>query len=126
MLAGIGTGNRAFLRARALKLPEVDGTMAAKDFLTAISLRLALEWARGELTSLIKDDELGRAGMTLEQYSVVSALAHENSPRKGSKAPGIFSTLGGRLDALLESASSSGNLAEYSCAYRELLADKHF
>lgn len=65
--------------------------------------------------------------MTLEQYGVVySALAHENSLRKGLKAPGIFATIGGRLDALPESASSSSNSAEYSSAYRELLADKHF
>jgi hypothetical protein len=35
--------HRAFLRARALKLPKVDGTIAAKDFLTVISLRLAPE-----------------------------------------------------------------------------------
>src|SRR5450755_552012 len=39
--------HRAFLRARALRLADVEGTMATKDFLIAISLRIAPEWARG-------------------------------------------------------------------------------
>ena len=98
--------------------------MAAKDFLSAVSVKLAPDWGRRELANLIRDNELSRTPTTLEEYSTwFSALAHENSLRQNSKAPGIFTNLRGRSDEPGNSTGSSSTL--YACPYRDPTEEKH-
>jgi hypothetical protein len=43
--------------------------MASRDFLTALSYKIAPNWASNELTTLIKNEHLGRPIDSLEDYS---------------------------------------------------------
>jgi hypothetical protein len=103
--------SRAFENGRAYGIPEVEGVMAAKDFLTALSQKLAPNWAANELATLVKNEQLGRPTDTLEEYGrVFSGLAQELAGIKPSKAPGIFATIGNRSDANQpETSSPLGN-----------------
>ncbi|RYO77619.1 hypothetical protein DL764_010202 [Monosporascus ibericus] len=84
----------AYTQAKAYDLEEVKGTLAAKDFLSSVSKRLAPAWANSELTNLIRDDSLGRPTMTLQELGAwFSAMCHENNLRTETKDPGIFATL---------------------------------
>ena len=98
----------ALARARAYKIPDVEGSLAIRDFLDAVSEKLAPDWGRAQLIQIIGNDELGIPNKTLDQYgNWFSALAHESSTRSNSRALAIFATLG--------SGSSSGSGAGHSC-----------
>lgn len=85
--------HRAFLRAQAYDLGEVTGVLAAKDFLNAVGARMAPDWAARALGDLVRDDELGRSTLSLEELGTwFAAVGHESSNRS-SKGPAIFSTL---------------------------------
>ncbi|RYO92585.1 hypothetical protein DL766_008611 [Monosporascus sp. MC13-8B] len=46
----------AYTQAKAFDPQEVSGTLAAKDFLSALMKRLAPSWAQRELTELVRED----------------------------------------------------------------------
>ena len=74
--------------------------MASKDFLTALSHKLALNWVSNKLIALIKNKHLGQPTNTLEEYRrVFSGIAQEFVGVKQSKAPGIFAIIGNCLDS---------------------------
>ena len=87
----------ALARARAYNVPDVQGPLAIRDFLTAVSEKLAPDWGRTQLIEVIGADELGTRHRTLDQYgNWFSALAHENTLRANTRAPAIFATIGDR------------------------------
>ncbi|KAF2970752.1 hypothetical protein GQX73_g2825 [Xylaria multiplex] len=91
------TWNQAYLNATALNLPEVNGVLATRNFLEAIRVRMAPDWARQQIASLTMDEQLGRPLVSLEQYArVFSTLVHEELSRGKHNGGGIFATLGGR------------------------------
>ncbi|KAH8598601.1 hypothetical protein B0O99DRAFT_506280, partial [Bisporella sp. PMI_857] len=111
--------NKAYQTAKAYKVSDVEGVMATKDFLEALSYKLAPDWARAELAKLIRASELGETPQSLQEYGRwFSALVHENNLRQVGKNPGIFATLGGRSDnqgAGANSGQSSGELNDCPC-----------
>ncbi|KAH8672904.1 hypothetical protein BGZ60DRAFT_286556 [Tricladium varicosporioides] len=116
---------KLYQRARAYGLEEIKGTLAIRDFLTAVSYKIAPDWARRELTKVIGNDELGEEGKMLEQYATwFSALIQENSARHSSRQPGIFATIGERSDTGASPARNddSGNP---SCPCRAQEERKH-
>lgn len=85
--------HRAFLRAQAYDLAEVNGVLAAKDFLNAVGQRMAPDWASRALQDLIRDDELGRNSLTLEELGAwFIAVGHEGNNRT-TRGPAMFTTL---------------------------------
>lgn len=85
--------HRAFLRAQAYDLADVDGVLAAKDFINAVGERMAPDWASRAMQDLVRDDELGSPTLTLEQLGAwFVALGHEGANRS-SKGPAVFATL---------------------------------
>jgi len=59
---------RALARARSYGVTDVEGFLATKDFLGAISVNIAPTWGTQQLTDLIAAHELGEPTRTLDQY----------------------------------------------------------
>ena len=107
--------------------------MAAKDFLSAVLVKLAPDQGRRELANLIQDNELGKTLTTLKEYSTqFLALVYKNTLRQGSKALGIFTTLSGRSDelgitpALSLTKYTLNSLELYAYLCRDPKEDKHY
>ncbi|KAI0534434.1 hypothetical protein GGR58DRAFT_505327 [Xylaria digitata] len=87
----------AYLQAVTYDLPDVKGGLAVRNFLEAISARIAPEWARQQIAQYSMDEQLGRPTLTLENYGrIFSGLMREEIARGRSSGPGIFATLGER------------------------------
>jgi len=56
----------ALVRARAYKIPNVEGSLAVRDFLDAVSEKLAPNWGRSQLIQIIGNNELGIPSKTLD------------------------------------------------------------
>jgi hypothetical protein len=104
--------------------------MASKDFLTALTHKLAPVWASNELAALIKNERLGRLTDTLDEYGrVFSGIAQELVGIKPSKAPGIFITIRNRsdIDPLeLSAGLSKEHFKNHKCLCRKSLTNKHY
>lgn len=80
-------------RARSYKLPEVEGMLAAQDFLDALSHKYSPTWARSMNQSIVQSAALGTSILDLKQISkVYSALLQEQEHRSTNHSPGIFYT----------------------------------
>jgi hypothetical protein len=100
----------AYQRGKLYGIPEVQGTSAIQDFLTAVSQKMSTKWGIDQLGLFIQNDELGLANLTLEQYGqVFSRLAHIHQGTRGARNPGIFATLGERSDGSADGQSTSGS-----------------
>jgi hypothetical protein len=104
-----------YRHGKALRIPELEGSIAIYDFLNAVSAKLAPDWATRALSDLITAEELGQPHQTLDEYGrIFTALNHENSLRHGQKGvvPSLFATLGNRSD---RPNSSFNERKEHSC-----------
>ena len=79
-----------YLQAKALGVSDVEGALAAQDFLRAVSQKMAPEWGRRELINLIGDDALGRQPKGIEDLGKWFSVLVDNDIIKPSTAPGIF------------------------------------
>lgn len=112
---------RVYERARAHGIAEAQGDLATKDFLKALSQKLAPTWAANELTTLIANEHLGRPTETLDNYNrVFAGIIQEAAQDKSSKASGIFATIGKRSD------SPSSSKTRYSCPCKKEQAQGHY
>ena len=66
--------------AQAHKIPEVQGTLAAKAFLRAVGERMAPQWAQNRLDEIVTAEVLEREPLTLMQLSSIF-LDLMNSPQ---------------------------------------------
>lgn len=99
----------AYENAKLYDIPEVLGSLAISDFLKAISQKMQPKWGADELLLFYKNDELGTATYTLDQYGTLfSRMAFESSKAKAGNGPSIFATLGERRDTSKERQPGSG------------------
>lgn len=116
--------HRAFLRAQAYDLSDVNGVLAAKDFLNAVGQRMAPDWASRALQDLIRDDELGRTTLTLEELGAwFIAVGHEGSNRS-ARGPAMFTTLE-ENPATTQRAGRGRTRTLYECPCRSNERQKH-
>lgn len=83
----------AYLRAKEYGVPDVLGPLAARDFLAAVGHRMMPDWSGRALSEYIRDEELGRAPLNVEQLGIwFSAEAGELGNKKKS-GTAVYSTL---------------------------------
>lgn len=115
-----------YMRAKAYKLPEVTGVLAAQDFLEAVARRMAPDWARTMQQSIIMDSVLGKPELTLDQVSrIFGMLIHEHTIRGNKDNPGIFATFGGRSDDRNNNNSDKNKDRAPGCPCRQASDRQH-
>ena len=88
-----------YSRATAYGIPEVSGSLAVRNFLNAVRVRIAPDWASSELRNVVRDELNSVRTLTLEQYGRwLMALIDENNAQVQSRAPSLFATLGSTPD----------------------------
>jgi len=108
--------NKALSRARTYRIPEIDGFLATKDFLEAISVKLVPVWGSQQLADVVVAKELGEPVRTLDQYGrAFESLIQHASFLNGNS--GVFATLGGRSDGRSERG--------YLCPCKETRDERH-
>jgi len=121
---------RAYSKGAAMGLSEVQGPLAVRDFLSSL-LKVAPTWAGAQLQTVIMNDELGIANLTLEQYGIsFYALANSEQAKAHSNgSPGIFATFGGAGsggNANTNTKKSSTNQTTlHNCPCKEANAQPH-
>ncbi|TIC91628.1 Retrovirus-related Pol polyprotein from transposon TNT 1-94 [Colletotrichum higginsianum] len=89
----------AYLRARTYNVPEVQGELAAKDFLDAVRVKLNPTWGERAYETHIENLELGRPTLSVSELGrIFSVMTHDNVAKKSSFRAGAYSTLAGRSD----------------------------
>ncbi|PMD25987.1 hypothetical protein NA56DRAFT_685807 [Hyaloscypha hepaticicola] len=99
-------------RAQTYRVPEVEGFLAIKDFLQAVSSKFLPTWRVQQLTLVVEANALGEPVHILEQYrKIFEALIQETVRTRNV----IFATLGGY------SSSPSGHY----CPCKETRTERH-
>ena len=62
---------KAFNCAKALNIPDIQGTPATIEFLMALQYKIAPSWATEQLQELYAKDELGLTILSIEQYAQI-------------------------------------------------------
>lgn len=97
---------RAYQRARAYEIPEIQGVLASRTFLEAVGKRLAPSWAEQSLIELITAEETGKPTRSVVEYGAIfAALVNQRMSREGRY--GIYATLGGRPEPPLSTTSEN-------------------
>jgi hypothetical protein len=109
--------NKALSRARTYRIPEIDGFLATKDFLEAISVRLAPTWGSQQLADVIVAKELGEPVRTLDQFGRAFESLLQQATFQRHNSSGVFATLGGRQDR--------GRPAGHNCPCKESRDERH-
>jgi isocitrate dehydrogenase kinase/phosphatase len=105
---------QALAQVQIYHILEVEGFLAIKDFLQAVSIKFLPTWTSQQLALIIEANTLSKPVRTLEQYGkIFEALIQETIQTSGRST--VFATLGARLD----SPSS------HSCPCKESRTEKH-
>lgn len=82
-----------YSRARAYGVPEIEGTIALTDFLDAITVKYAPEWARQMRIDVIKRASLNEPDLDLDDVATVfnAMLAEQTSLSGKGRSSSIFS-----------------------------------
>jgi hypothetical protein len=82
-----------YMRGKAYKLAELEGTLAVYDFLDALAPKLATDWAINTKREMVTAQALGKPTYTLAELGIAfSALAQHQASRP--KSLGVFATIG--------------------------------
>ena len=104
-------------RVRTYRLPEIEGFLAVKDFLDAISVRLAPDWGAQQLAEVIVAKELDDLIRTLDQFGrAFEALIQYVTFSSNNR--GVFATFSGRSDKRSEARG-------YICPCKETRDERH-
>jgi hypothetical protein len=108
---------KALSRARTYQLPEIEGFLAVKDFLDAISVKLAPTWGAQQLAEVIVAKELGEPTRTLDQFgrAFESLIQHASFSSNNSR---VFATLNRR-------SNKRPKARGYICPYKETRDERH-
>jgi hypothetical protein len=106
----INDWSQALARAQTYQVPEVEGYLAVKDFLQAISHKYSPGWGGQQLALVIQSQTLGEPIRTLKEYGrIFHALVEEGQGGKSF----VFASLGSRTDP------------GHSCPCKESRTEKH-
>ncbi|KDN69006.1 hypothetical protein CSUB01_11574 [Colletotrichum sublineola] len=99
---------KCYLRGKQYDIPEVQGNLATKSFLRAVSAQLAPTWGREALNRVIENETTNKDNLSLSKYrAIFIALHHEETLTKGKgKVAGVYATLSDRSDRNPETHSS--------------------
>ncbi|KAI1097625.1 hypothetical protein F4804DRAFT_159053 [Jackrogersella minutella] len=107
----------AYRQAEHSNIPDVQGTLAVQDFLEAVAVRIAPQWAMIQLQKLIEKDQLGERVNTIEQLCSALSGWIDREPRTKLNPP--FSALSEGSGSYYGGVGSSGaprrERYEYSC-----------
>jgi transposase InsO family protein len=84
-------------KAQAFKVIEVEGQLAMTDFLDALSVRIAPEWARSMRQDIIKDAALNRPMLSMDDLAKIFTLTLQEraiDTQKG-RSTSVYATFGG-------------------------------
>ncbi|KAK2035773.1 hypothetical protein LZ31DRAFT_451947, partial [Colletotrichum somersetense] len=98
---------KCYLRGKQYGIPEVQGNLATKSFLRAVSNRLAPTWGKEALNRVVENETTNKENLSLSDYGAIFiALHHEETLMKGKgKVSGVYATLSDRSDGNFESHS---------------------
>jgi hypothetical protein len=107
-------------KAQAFRVPEIEGQLALIDFLDALSLRLAPEWARTMRQQITLQAALGKEEMSIDDLAKVFTFALQEQSIVGSKgkSSAVFATFGGGSEETLKNKGRSENPNKKSCPCR--------
>ncbi len=88
----------AYREALAQKIPEVEGTLAARDFLEAVQAKMAPQWAGLQLSQMLYDEVVDPSKCkTLDEISKwfkILVDQEENRAKLGLPASGVYAAYG--------------------------------
>jgi hypothetical protein len=86
-------------KAQAFQVTEIEGQLALTDFLDALSVRIAPDWARSMRQDIIKDAALGRPTLTIDNLARVFAMQEQASQPIRGRSVLVAATLGDQSDS---------------------------
>lgn len=100
-----------FGKAQAFKVTEVEGQLAVTNFLDAISVRLAPEWARSMRQHILIEAALGKPVLPINDIAKIFTLNLQEQAVSSTKGKGAaaFATFNGSPDQKSGSSNPNGN-----------------
>ena len=93
----------------AHKIPEVQGTLAAKAYLKAVRERMAPQWAQNRLDDILTAEVTGGVPLTLTQLSSIFLEQLTMSGMRHDKKLNSFAAIGQQGDAQAQAHQAAQN-----------------